>query len=576
MRLGRAARAPQAAAQDARFEIDGTAKSALEVSRNRLVLAGALFAVAFLVIAARATDVMVVSGSGAEKSSGEATSLAFDPERADIRDRNGDLLATSLSTASLYADPAIVRDPADVARRLARTLSDVNEAEILAKLQSDKRFVWLHRNLTPRQQYAVNRLGVPGLSFQREWRRVYPHGALAAHVVGFTGIDNHGLAGIERQFDEALAGHLEPLDLTIDIRVQHVVRDELLSAMRSFKAIGGTGVVLDAQNGELIAMVSLPDFDPNRPGEAPADARFNRATLGIYEMGSTFKIFTTAAALDSGTATLRSGYDATHPIHIGRFTIEDYHAKRRWLTVPEIFMYSSNIGAAKMALDLGVTSHRAFLDSLGFMQPAPLELPEIGTPMAPRPWREVNTMTIAFGHGLAVAPIQVVSATAAMVNGGILNPPTVIRRAGVDGQHGTRVISPQTSAEMRKLMRLVVEQGTGKSADVHGYLVGGKTGTAEKNGVGGYKHKALLSSFIGAFPITDPRYIVLVMLDEPKGTKESAGYATGGWVAAPAVSRIVQRIGPMLGVAPVDGDSPDVKKQLFVSTDPKAPRLASY
>jgi cell division protein FtsI (penicillin-binding protein 3) len=576
VRFGRAAREPQLAAQDARFEIDGSAKTALEVGRNRLCLAGALFAIAFLTIAARAADVMVISGGGTERAAGGTAALAFDPERADIRDRNGELLATSLNTASLYADPQMVRDPGDTARRLAQALPDIDAAELRAKLQSDKRFVWIHRNLTPRQQYAVNRLGLPGLSFQRERRRIYTHGALAAHIVGFTGVDNHGLAGIERYFDDALAGHAEPLDLSLDIRVQHVVRDELGAAMRSFKAIGGMGVVMDAQNGEIIAMVSLPDFDPNHPGEAPADARFNRATLGIYEMGSTFKIFTTAAALDSGTATLKSGYDATNPIHIGRFTIEDYHAKRRWLSVPEIFMYSSNIGAAKMALDLGVTNHRAFLDSLGFMRPAPLELPEIGAPMAPHQWREVNTMTIAFGHGLAVSPIQVVTATAAMVNGGILNPPTLIRRSGLAGQRGPRVISPQTSAEMRKLMRLVVEQGTGKSADVKGYLVGGKTGTAEKNGVGGYKHKALLSSFIGSFPMTDPRYVVLVMLDEPKGTKESAGYATGGWVAAPAVSRIVQRIGPMLGVAPVDGDAPNVKKQLFVSTDPKAPRLATY
>ena len=553
--------------------IDGAAKQALEIGRNRLFVIAAVFALGFTVISGRVVDVMALKGGAAPKSAAVAVEQ---PDRAAIRDRNGELLATSLGTASLFADATQVSDPATAARQLKGVLPELNEADVRTKLTSERRFTWIHRNLTPRQQYAVNRLGIPGLSFQREARRVYPQGAMAAHVVGFTDVDGKGIAGIERSFDGALAAGTAPIDLSLDMRVQHAVVDELTNAIKDFNAVGGVGVVLDVRSGEVLALASLPDFDPNHPGDVKPEDRFNRATRGVYEMGSTFKTFVIAGALDSGTATLKSGYDATNPIHIGRFTIEDYHAKRRWLSVPEIYMHSSNIGAAKMALDLGTPQFRAFLRSVGFNEPSPLEVPEVGKPMSPAQWRDVNTMTIAFGHGMAVSPIQLASATAAMINGGILVQPTLIKRTNVEGAMGARVISRETSADMRKLMRLVVEQGTAKSADVPGYLVGGKTGTAEKTGVGGYKKKSLLSSFIGAFPMNDPRYLVLVMLDEPKGNKQSYGYATGGWVAAPAAGRIVRRIGPMLGVEPVDDTTPEMKKEMFVVVNPRAPTLASY
>lgn len=562
-----------AAPPGGRVVIDGAAKQALEIGRNRLFVIAAVFALGFTVISGRVVDVMALKGAGAPRS---AAAVIEQPDRAAIRDRNGELLATSLGTASLFADATQVLDPVAAAHRLKEVLPEVNEADVRTKLTSERRFIWIHRNLTPRQQYAVNRLGIPGLSFQREARRVYPQGAMAAHVVGFTDVDGKGIAGIERSFDGALAAGTAPIDLSLDMRVQHAVVDELTAAIKDFNAIGGVGVVLDVRTGEVLALASLPDFDPNHPGDVKPDDRFNRATLGVYEMGSTFKTFVIADALDSGTATLKSGYDATHPIKIGRFTIEDYHAKKRWLSVPEIYIHSSNIGAAKMALDIGTPQFRAFMHSVGFNEPSPLEVPEVGKPMAPAQWRDVNTMTIAFGHGMAVSPIQLASATAAMINGGILVPPTLIKRSNMEGALGTRVISRETSADMRKLMRLVVEQGTAKSAEVPGYLVGGKTGTAEKTGVGGYKKKSLLSSFIGAFPMNDPRYLVLVMLDEPKGNKQSYGYATGGWVAAPAAGRIVRRIGPMLGVEPVDDSTPEMKKEMFVVVNPRAPTLASY
>ncbi len=339
--------------------------------------------------------------------------------------------------------------------------------------------------------------------------------------------------------------------------------------MQTFKSVGAAGVIMDVRTGELIAMVSLPDFDPNEPGAAPDDARFNRVTLGVYEMGSTFKIFNTAMALEAGSTSLAGGYDASHPIQIARFTITDYHAQKRWLSVPEIFMYSSNIGSVRMALDAGTPAQRSFLDRLGMLKPVKLELPEVGRPHIPMPWRPINTMTISFGHGISVSPLHLVAGTAAVVNGGIYVPPTVLKREPGEVPPGERVLSLKTSESMRKLFRLVVEQGTGREAAVPGYMVGGKTGTAEKAGRGGYREKALISSFVAAFPINDPEYVVLVMLDEPQGTKATHGFATAGWTAAPTTGRIIGRVGPLLGMMPVD-EAP-LDRQLAVDLHPARP-----
>ncbi len=326
---------------------------------------------------------------------------------------------------------------------------------------------------------------------------------------------------------------------------------ELGAAMTEFGAIGAAGIVMDVANGEVLAMVSLPSFDPERPGTAPADNRFNRASLGLYELGSVFKIFTVAMALDEGVVTLRDGYDTSKPIRVARFTINDFHGKNRWLSVPEIFMYSSNIGAARMAIDTGTVAQRSFLERLGLTHPASIELSEVGTPMLPTPWREISTMTIAYGHGLAVSPLQFTSAAAAVVNGGTFRPATLLKRAPGANSGGTRIMDRDTSRKMRRLLRLVVRRGTGRQADAEGYLVGGKTGTADKLIGGRYARDARLASFLGAFPMNDPRYVVFAMIDEPKGIERTQGYATGGWVAAPVVRSVIERIGPMLGVAPV-------------------------
>ena len=547
------------------IRLDGMTKQALETGRTRLLVASLLFAAAFLIVAGRLVSVALFS-SGGEPSIAEAPrATQLETERADIVDRNGIVLATNLVTASLYANPHEVPNPRAAAAALSKLLPELQDSDVEAKLSSDKSFVWLKRNLTPKQQYAVNRLGIPGLSFQREERRVYPHGALASHILGFTDIDNHGIAGVERQFEKHLAEEHAPLALSIDIRLQYILKEELNRAIDDFSAIGGAGVILDAATGEVLAMVSLPDFDPNEPGRASAETRFNRATLGVYEMGSVFKVFTTAMALDAGVTSLKSGYDASHPIQVSRYTISDYHAKNRWLSVPEIFMYSSNIGAAKMALDVGPVRQRAFLERLGMLAPVALELPERGDPQAPAQWKELATMTIAFGHGLSITPMHVAAGVVAVVNGGIKVEPTIVKRE--KPVVGTRIIKPETSDALRRLMRLVVEHGTGRSADAPGYQVGGKTGTAEKSAAHGYKHDALLSSFVGAFPIDAPRYVIFMVVDEPKPNKDSHGYATGGWVAAPAVKRVVERMAPLVGIAPVKEHeaAPDVASNLLVA-----------
>ncbi len=562
-----------------RHQTDRAQRRAIETGRTRLVLMGTLAMFAFLAIGVRLVDVMVLREGHEPRLADTNLPVAWQTERADILDRNGEILATNLRTASLYADPKKIQSPKQAAQRLARLLPGLSRAATLTLLTSNRRFIWIRRHLTPRQQYAVNALGIPGLYFQHEERRAYPHGHLAAHVVGFTGVDNRGLAGIEKSFDEVLRNGSGPLRLSLDVRIQHILADEISDAMARFQAIAGIGVVMDVTSGEVLGLVSMPDFDPNQPGAAAPDALFNRATLGIYEMGSTFKIFTAAMALESGTATIQSIYDASKPIRVARFLIRDFKPKNRWLSVPEILMYSSNIGAAKMAIEVGTDRQQAYLAKLGLLDQADLELPEIGMPLRPKRWREINLMTISYGHGLAVSPLQLTSAVATVANGGIALPATMLRQPDASkdvAKEGTRVFSPETSERMRRLLRLVVAQGTGRNAAAKGYLVGGKTGTAEKIATKGYARKSLRASFVGAFPMQDPRYAVFVMLDEPKGDKKSFGYATGGWVAAPLVSRIVTRMAPLVGVAPIDENAPAIKQRMFIEINDRGQRLASF
>jgi len=554
---------------------DGPAKQALETCRTRLLVTGGLFALVFAVVALRVIEIVAVGGGTAESQIARFRMVTAPlPSHADIVDRNGNVLAASLDSPSLYANPKQILDPPEAASKLVSVLPTLAAAEVYAKLTSGKSFVWIWRHLTPAEQYSVNQLGIPGLEFEHEERRVYPDGDLTSHVVGYTGIDNAGFAGIERGLDGVLRGRREPLQLSLDLRLQYILREELQRVIDDFTAKGGAGLIMDVNTGEILAMASLPDFDPNRPTapdpEHPAvplaDRMFNRVTLGVYELGSIFKIFTVAMALDCGTATVTSTYDASHPIRIGRFTISDYHGKHRVLSVPEILMYSSNIGAARMAVAAGAQTQRDFLARLGLLKTPKIEISEVGAPHYPAKWREVNVMTIAFGHGISVTPLSFATAAAALVNGGILRQATLLKIPDGYEPPGQRVISAKTSEQMRRLMRLVVEHGTGTMAAAPGYVVGGKTGTADKISGRHYAERKLLSSFVGVFPINDPKYLVLTMVDEPHPNKQSHGYATAGWTVAPATSRIIERIAPLLGVQPVDESSPEVQRALMVES----------
>ena len=545
------------------LEPDGPRKRALEVSHGRVLLGASLFAVVFLVIAARLIAITLLPGGADEAVAAPAKTKTAD--RADIVDRNGVVLATSLSTASLYANPRQVQNPDETAQMLNSVLPELNIASTAAKLDSDRGFIWLKRNLTPRQQQAVNRLGLPGIYFQAESKRVYPQGNLTAHLVGFADVDSRGLAGVERSFDDVLQGGERPLQLSIDVRVQHILHEELNRAIADFTGIGGAGIILDLKSGEVLALVSLPDFDPARPGEASEDARFDRATLGLYEMGSVFKIFNTAIALDSGTVTLADGFDATKPIRIGGHSINDYHGKHRFLTIPEIFTYSSNIGSAKMADLFGSEIQQAYLKRFGLMDKSPIELPDVGVPFYPSSnnWKRINTMTVSYGHGISVNAMQLLTAVGAVVNHGILREPTILKREPGEVPEGTRAVSEATSEQLRQLMRLVVQIGTGKKANAPGYLVGGKTGTADKQQGRGYAKNSRLATFVAAFPMNDPRFAILAMVDEPKPNASSYGYATAGWVTAPVIGAVVQRMAPLYGLKPVPDDALDAQNPLL-------------
>ncbi len=547
-----------ARAQSYQFDADPMEgeRSPLAQARARLMVGVLLFLGAFVLMAIRTIDLGLSSPAVERTATREIVVPPVTFARSDIVDRNGELLAVNLQTSSLYANPRKIKDAKGLAQKLSVVLPDLSHAELEQKLSSNRSFVWIKRKLTPRQKWQVNAIGEPALSFQDEEDRLYPHGRLAAHALGYVDVDGKGLAGVEHYFDDRLseAGRTaKPLALSLDIRVQYALADELEAAMRAHQAVGAAGLVMDVNTGEVIAMVSMPDYDPNNVRGVGDEEKFNRVTKGVYELGSTFKTFTFANALDDGIATFDDGYDATKPLRISRFTINDDHPKKRYLTLPEIFAFSSNIGTAQLALDIGGERQQEFLQSLGLLTPASLELTEVGAPMYPSTWRKVSTMTISYGHGIAVSPVQLATGISSIVNGGQLNSPTLLK-SNDHWQNTRQVISPATSRQMRQLLRLAVTKGTGGRSDARGYRVGGKTGTAEKAVGGGYDRKALISSFMGVYPMDDPQYAVFALLDEPKGTKETFGFASGGWVAAPVVKNVILRTAPLLGVLPKEED----------------------
>ena len=529
-------------------------------ARARIVLAILAFAAVYTIIAVRLVMFAIVSNSHTTHRVVSEDAIAT--ARPDILDRNGEVLATDVRVPSLYAEPRRLIDVDEAAELLTADLPDLNAKELRDRLASKRGFVWLKRDITPEQQREIYRQGLPGIGFLNENKRDYPNGDEVSHLLGRVDIDNQGIAGIEKWLDGQglMALHMAglasdrlqtPVQLALDLRVQHAMRDELVAARAKFHTLAAAGVVLNVRTGEIVAMVSEPDFDPNDPQDPHDQTLINRLTTGVYEMGSTFKAFTVAMALDSGKATLKSTFDAHNPLHYGKFEIHDFEPMQRALTVPEIFTYSSNIGAAHIAMAMGIDAHKAFLKKMGQLDRLRTELPESAEPIVPRHWGELNTMTIAFGHGLSVAPLQAVMGVAALMNGGILIPPTFLKRSEAEAQAlGTRVIKPETSLMMRYLMRLNVEKGTASKADVPGYYIGGKTGTADKVEFGRYSKTRVLTDFMAVMPADQPRYLVLVMLDEPQALPETHGYKTSGWNAVPTGGAVVARIAPLLGIQP--------------------------
>ncbi|WP_454286542.1 peptidoglycan D,D-transpeptidase FtsI family protein [Rhizobium arsenicireducens] len=541
----------------------GTAKRKTQLARKRVGLMMAAFTVAYAVIGGR----LVQYGyAQPEVTSSILPADRLMASRPDILDRNGEVLATDIRTVSLFAEPHKIVDPDEAVEKLATVLADLDIRGTYRKLANpNSRFQWLRRQLTPKQQSQILALGIPGIGFRPEKRRFYPGGTTASHIVGYVNIDNRGMAGMERYIDsQGLAdlrdlgmtgdSPLEPVKLSIDLRVQHILRDVVVNAVDKFKALGAGGVVLDVHTGEVLAMVSVPDFDPNNPAASAQEGWLNRMSNGTFEMGSTFKSFTIAMGLDSGKVSLNDSFDARYPIRIGGFTIKDFHGKNRILTVPEIFQYSSNIGTAKVADIVGTEGHKEFLTRLGLLTRVQTELPEVAMPSQPREWKKLNSITISFGHGVSTTPFQTAVAAVALVNGGKLIEPTFLPRTREQAELvAKQVIQPSTSKDMRYLFELNGVKGSGRNARVEGFNVGGKTGTADKVVNGRYVGDKNFNAFLAAFPIDNPRYVVLAVIDEPK-TDKGNGAALAGTSAAPMVGEIIRRSAAILGVEPKFGE----------------------
>ena len=487
------------------------------------------------------------------------------PERGDIIDRDGQPLARTIDAWTVGLWPRkVIGDKLDLARKLAALMPERDEATYFAMLRSNKSFFYLRRRAAPGVVEAVNAIGEPGLALEREPDRLYPQTSLAAHVIGYTDVDGKGTAGIEWALNDRLSNEGsrgQPVQLSISSKVQQALEHELLDAMTHFSAVGAAGIVMDIHSGEVLAMTSLPQLNPNAAGKGSMEARFNRATLGVYELGSTFKPFTVAMAMDSGIVrSMGQIYNCPSELRVYGRTINDTHPFNRACTVAEIMKESSNIGTAQIAAQLGSKRQKEFLGKMGFLKPVEIELREKGRTLSPgNRWGPLETMTVGYGHGIAVTPLHLASGYAALFNGGIYRPATLLK---VDRNHaaakGHRVFTEDTSYKMRSLLRLVVTKGTGKKADAPGYRVGGKTGSAEK-----YHNRSLLvTTFAGVFPMDEPRYVIVVMLDEPKATAETYGFRTAGWNVAPVVSKTVSRIAPMLGVRPDKNREPNMSEVL--------------
>ncbi len=521
------------------------------IVQQRLMMVMLLLLFGVVAVTVRIGWLTVTSGGEAYAASSDGLT----PPRADIVDRNGVTLARTIDAWSIAVHPdRVISDPAELAPRLHDLMPERSTEDYHAILTSGRSFSYLQRRALPELVAEVNALGEPAMEYLREPERLYPQTNLAAHVLGWVNLDGHGVTGMEAVLEDRLmdAGNRsQPVALSLDGRVQAAVQSELATAMRRFNAVGAAGIVLDANTGELITLTSLPNFNPNDAGRSSNQARFNQATMGFFELGSTFKPITMAAAIENGVVTdLSVRYNAEQPLQVGRYTIRDDHPQRRYLNIPETLVHSSNIVTARIADNLGAERMQDVFRRLHFDSPVDFELPVRGRPIWPDYWARTTVMTAGYGHGIAISPLHLANAYATLVNGGVYRPVTLMRLTPDEVPQGERVFRQETSDQIRALLRLIVQEGTGRNADAGGYRVGGKTGTAEKPGQGGYREHALVSTFAAAFPMDDPQYVVLIMLDEPRGDAATGGASTAGWTAAPVVNRVIGRIGPLLDVMP--------------------------
>jgi cell division protein FtsI (penicillin-binding protein 3) len=551
---------------------DGTFKKSFfawdlkdSAARFRIQIAIFAFTFVFLVIAVR---LIVVASSEYAINSRAGGSGPL--HRLDIVDRNNNLLAVNLPSASLYANPKKVIEPELVAKQLHSVIPSLGFSQILSQLKSEKNFVWIKRDLSPQEYQKIYNLGLPGFEFEREEKRIYTYGNLLSHVIGYVGRDLKGLSGIEQYFENFLTEQQEAEDrrdfgdnlrLSIDVRVQNILSEEMDRTIKKFSAKGAAGIVVDPNNGEILALVSKPDFDPHHPGKASPEQLFNMATQGVYELGSGMKSLTMAIGFDTNSISIQDAYDLSY-MRVNGFQVKDTHPMKGWQSVPQIFLKSSNIGVAQIMLEVGRDNLADYLRKLNMLDKLNIELPERGRPLFPPSsrWTDLSLVTMSYGYGLSASPLHFVQAMVPVVNGGVLYPLTLLKRDEKKEVQGERVFTEETSSSMRKLMRLGISKGTGSKAEVKGYYAGGKTGTAEIAHAGRYDKNRRMSSFFGIIPATKPKYIVYVIYNEPKGIKESFGFAGGGWVAAPTVGVVFEKLAGLYGMEKLDEDSPEVQE----------------
>ena len=540
------------------ISIDGARKSRGHMTLTRIRLSLLIAMLLFSVVAGRL--VFLANVDSAQAVEGEVRP-ALAATRPAVLDRHGTPLAIDIEVPSLFAEPRQIIDVDEAVEALSTVLTDIDRKWLRDRLDGDEGFVWIKRELTPQQKERILKLGIPGVYFDSESRRYYPGENVAAHILGAVNVDNVGIAGIERYLDKqdvallqdlgfARDRDLQPVSLSIDLRAQYIMHRELMGALERYKAIAAAGVLMDVNTGEIIALVSLPDFDPNIPAGALEEGRINRITAGKFELGSTMKMITASAALDSGLVQITDEFDARKPVWFGRHSIGDFHAKKRILTLPEVIKYSSNIGTIKMMQTLGKDRFRAFLTDIGFDGRPVIELPEKTPSRIADKFSEVAAATASFGHGFSVTPLQLVTAYAALVNGGDLIEPTLLPRDRIAALAiSKKVISERTSDRARYLLRLNSLEGSGRKASPEGFRVGGKTGTAEKVVDGRYSDDKLLNVFASAFPMDNPKYAMVIIVDEPVRENQQSGH-TAAWNAGVVTGKIIERVAPMLGVVP--------------------------